>query len=662
MSPPAIPPESLETRGHAVTWRGLILGAVMATFVGLGAGYTEMIIRCSPMANDFTASAALYLLAALLLLVHLPLSLVARRFALTRGELATVYVMMLVACGVPTRGFVEFLGPTITGARYYATATNHWGEWFNPVLDTMPWVVPQDRIAIRAYYDGLPEGASIPWGVWLRPAFLWMLFVTAMSMAMVCVVVLLRRQWMRNERLVYPMMQVPLDIIQGSAGERKAGFWSNRLLWIGFAIPFLLLSYKALAHGDYFPELFTRFALRQRVSVIERAISLEFRFSPITLGFMYFVRMDVLMGLWAGSLFISVFFGYLKYAGGLPANIPKIGIWSYDTIRAFTGMGALFVFMGVILYRARKRIWAELRVFWTRDNAEDAGEEEIMSYRVAWVVLVLCVAFMMVWFHETGMAWWQAGTYLFLAFLVFLALTRVVAEAGLPMAMTPACAGDFMVGLFGSTAFTKRNLVGFGLTYPMQSEMRTSVMALCANGLKLFHETVQRRRRWMLWGILAAILLSYSASMLLMIYFPYERGGLNLDRFSFFNTARYPWMDAARRVREPHGPIWEAYTWMGGGAAGMGMLMTASRVFLWWPLHPIGIITSFHWSGRVLFSSALFMWIIKGMVLKYGGPWLFRQIRPFFVGLVLGEVVVAGFWATLDVILGAKGNSITSFF
>jgi len=285
-----------------------------------------------------------------------------------------------------------------------------------------------------------------------------------------------------------------------------------------------------------------------------------------------------------------------------------------------------------------------------------------MSYRVAVLCLAACTCFMAVWLIVTGLEAWQAAMFLVLMLAIFLALTRLVTEAGLPTSMTPMCAGDFMVGLLGTHAFSHRNLVGLGLTYPYHSEMRTSMMALCANGLKVFHETVRTRRRRIIWGLLAAVVLSYAGSMFLMIYFPYQRGGANLDTFAFGNAAKYSWQDAERRIKEPHGPVWKAYPWMMGGAAVMAVLLAACRYVPGWPLHPIGIITSFHWAGRVMFSSALFMWIVKGLLLRYGGPWLFRRVKPFFVGLVLGEVMAAGVWATLDVFTGAHGNVVTPLF
>jgi len=632
----------------------------MATLLSVFASYTEIMIKSSPMANDFTAAAALYLLVIFLVLAQFPLRLLARRFAFTAGEIVTVYVMMLVAAGIPTRGLVEFIGPVVTSASYYATDANRWNDILLPWLRRAPWIGPQDAQVIRDYYTGLPPGAPIPWAAWLLPGFMWLLFCLAMSMAMISAAVILRRQWMDTERLVYPMMQPPIEIIRSSTPGARRPLWRSQLLWIGAAIPFVLFSLKALSHPDYLGSIIPPFQTNVYTRLLERMIILEFRFSPITLGFLYFVRMDVLLGLWAGSLSLTCFYGFLRFLGALP-NLPKIGVWSYDTTRAFTGAGALIVFMAVVIWRSRRHIRAVISAVWRKGESSDS-REEILSYRAAVLLLAVCVLFMAGWLVATGLAWWQAAAFIALAGLIFAALTRVVAEAGVPTAMTPVCAGDFMVGLFGSTAFTPQQLAGLGLTYPFHSEMRTSVMALAANGLKVFHETVRHKRRRLMWGLLAAVTLSYLAAMILTIYYPYERGGLNLDDFTFRSAAQYPWTDAVRRVENPFGPIWTGCAWMAGGGALMASLLAACQYVPGWPLHPIGLIISFHWAGRCLFSSALFMWIIKGLLLKYGGPWLYRGVRPFFIGLALGEVFTAGLWATIDVFTHVQRNAITSLF
>ena len=68
---------------------------------------------------------------------------------------------------------------------------------------------------------------------------------------MICMVVILRKQWMDNERLIYPIVQVPLDIIKGEDTPGYINsFFKSKLMWAGFLIPFVIQSLNAL-HNYY---------------------------------------------------------------------------------------------------------------------------------------------------------------------------------------------------------------------------------------------------------------------------------------------------------------------------------------------------------------------------------------------------------------------------
>ena len=58
------------------------------------------------------------------------------------------------------------------------------------------------------------------------------------------------------------------------------------------------------------------------------------------------------------------------------------------------------------------------------------------------------------------------------------------------------------------------------------------------------------------------------------------------------------------------------------------------------------------------FELALVAWAIKGTVLKYGGLGFFERLKPFFLGLILGEAVVAGFWVVVDFCTGMQSNRL----
>ena len=71
--------------------------------------------------------------------------------------------------------------------------------------------------------------------------------------------------------------------------------------------------------------------------------------------------------------------------------------------------------------------------------------------------------------------------------------------------------------------------------------------------------------------------------------------------------------------------------------------------FLWWPFHPLGYAISSSW-GIHVWSSFLISWVVKLIVLRYGGLRAYRQTVPFFLGIILGEYMVGGVWNLVSII------------
>ena len=53
-------------------------------------------------------------------------------------------------------------------------------------------------------------------------------------------------------------------------------------------------------------------------------------------------------------------------------------------------------------------------------------------------------------------------------------------------------------------------------------------------------------------------------------------------------------------------------------------------------------------------------WLLKWLVLKYGGIRLHRKAVPFFLGIVLGEFVIGSFWSLL--LLSSINRCIVFYF
>ena len=121
---------------------------------------------------------------------------------------AVLGIMGIIGCAIPDMGLTEYLLPIISGALYYATPENEWAQLVHPYLPS--WLVPQSAEAIKYFYEGAPRGYALPWRAWLVPLAAWLPLILAVYFAMICTMVMLRRQWVVRERLTFPLVQVPL--------------------------------------------------------------------------------------------------------------------------------------------------------------------------------------------------------------------------------------------------------------------------------------------------------------------------------------------------------------------------------------------------------------------------------------------------------------------
>ena len=75
-------------------------------------------------------------------------------------------------------------------------------------------------------------------------------------------------------------------------------------------------------------------------------------------------------------------------------------------------------------------------------------------------------------------------------------------------------------------------------------------------------------------------------------------------------------------------------------------------------LHPLGYPIGPIWIMDHLWFNMFLAWLIKLLVLKYGGLGFYRKTRPFFLGMILGHIVPGGFFLLVDHFTGMVGNVI----
>jgi len=644
----------LYSRKTGYTFRAFLVGSILSATLAAGAPYGNMVLRGSYMTQDFSTPGALFIFFILVGLLNLLLKALFPSLALARGELLLVYSMMLISSAITTCGLSEYLLPIVTSWHYFATPENKWAELFHEYI--RDFMVPHDPLAIKYFYEGLPAGMSLPWRTWIVPVLMWSILVLVVYFVMICVMVILRRQWIEREKLIYPLAQLPLEMVRDTDEHLLPSFFRNPAMWLGFAIPFLIST--ANAFHNYF-HVFPQIQLSGRIDLFRQTVHLPVTLSFPVLGFAYLINLDIAFGLWFFNILANVqkgIYGLLGVTSGealdrYSVNPPDI---------AHQEMGALIVLVGFSFWVGREHLKNVFRkAFLTAPEIED--DDEILSYRTAVWGAGGGLLFAGAWLYFSGIPPFVVLLFLIAAFVIFIGMSRIVAESGVPEARTPMMPQSFVVSGIGTGPLGEVGLTALGFTFIWATELRIVVMSSCAHALKLI-EGQKSRHRLFFWALMLAVVVSMASSMWAILDLSYRYGGINLNQWFFGGGARAPFETfVARRLQNPTGPSWEGWLFTGIGAGVMASLMLCRHYFTWWPIHPIGYPIAGLWLMSHSWFSIFLAWLCKGLVLKYWGPRGYRATRPFFLGVVLGQFVSAGLWLVIDACTGMTDNRIFSW-
>jgi hypothetical protein len=222
-------------KGRPVTARSVLIGLLGAALLCAITPYNDYKIGATYLAgNQFPVGAVFALL-----VLAAPINALLRRFAPAKAfsgaELLTIWTLMLVASGLPSSGMMRFFLPHIAAPAYFSNGVNNWEQL---VWGGLPdWLSLSDRDAAKAYFAGYPRGAEhIPWGAWIRPLLGWGAFAACFFVATFSLANLLRRQWIENEKFVFPLVSLPLLLAEDPApGTGLPPILRHPLLWCAVA-------------------------------------------------------------------------------------------------------------------------------------------------------------------------------------------------------------------------------------------------------------------------------------------------------------------------------------------------------------------------------------------------------------------------------------------
>ena len=636
-----------EPQASGVSMRAVAIGSLLCLIIAVGELYGVLVVRGSAMAADFSTGGAIFLFFLLVLLIN-PVLHILGRSGLQRRELVTVYMMMIVAAAIPSWGLTVNLIPLMAGFFYYATPGNNWAEEIHPYLPD--WLVVRDMDAVNALYIGGVPGGSIPWDEWIRPLLAWAAFAVTLYFVTLCLLVILRRQWMENEKLIFPLAILPLEMTDTEDGTVVSSLFRNPLTWVGFLTPAIIKSSHALhSYHNFFPAI----DVINRVQFFGQSIYLQLTPFFEVIGLSYLLSVDVSLAVWLFAFLSLLATGMIDMFGLAIGPVQPFSDPAPPSV-AHVAFGALAFLVLSSFWHGRGHVKAVVRKAVGRAPDVD-DSRELLSYRTAVFGSVIGAVAAGFWLGATGLNFQSTVVFLIAALVIFVGVARIISQTGLAYARATVPAPVFAVNVLGSSAVGPAGLTALGLSFAWAADLRTFVMASAATGLKMAYETGLHSRR-LFWPVILAIAIAFAGSVWAMLSICYTYGGLNLNSWQFGALPTYAANWITWNADDPQSMnVWHV-GFVGIGTVLMGLMMYLKGRFVGFPIHPVGMTLGLTWPVYNIWFSVFLAWLLKTIILKYYGSRGYRYLRPFFLGMVLGGFVTAGTWLVIDGFTGMSGN------
>ena len=626
-----------------ITLRGVVVGALT-----IAAQFTYLILYVGHTSGSGSYVRSQYPMVALMpfvmwLFLNIALKRLWPRLALTRGELLTLFSMLWIVGALPQWGWSDYYIATLAAPSYMATAENQWAELLLPYL---PWhALPEasERV-IGNFWMGLAKGAPLPWDGWIGVTAKWLAVSMAMLVFGICLVVVFQRQWVDAEKLSFPLAQMPLDMTRGFDGDRRMpDLFYSRLFWVGFGVVFLPLLYNIATFFFLGLPEFNLYTRRMAVTLPQPFSGLTFRVLPFVLTVTYLCPLDIL-----GSLVLFYLLSVVKV--GL---INKVEFEVGESGQQMRGGEILSMeSYGAIVFVAVWSVWLarrHLKEVWYQVRTGRGVRAEVRRYRLAVAGLVLSGSYVIAWGVYLGANLLVAIAAFGAMTMTFLVIVKLIAATGFPYLMpnwAHAKGETLITDLIGSAHLSQQQVVAFKMfaSNAFFGNIRLPAWPALPHHLKIFSLRDQPGL------VLAAVFVAFPVGFLVAVWASletaYEHGGsTHLMAAPGYTYDRITHLIQNPRITDPG--KWGI--WSLGFFEAAGLALLRSRYY-WFPLHPMALAFQSTSGTSTYWFSLFLVWIVKLILLRYGGVQAYRAGKPFFYGMGIGYVVAVVLSGVVDVI------------
>lgn len=554
--------------------------------------------------------------------------------SLSQGELLTVYILVSSASALSGESVGQQLVRNISSSFWYATPENEWSTLFNHYLPK--WLVVDDKRVLKAFYESTHGSSALLYTsyhikAWLFTLLPWLSVILLLVFIMICINIVIRRQWIEYEKLTYPVIQLPLAMT-----NEQNNLLKNKGMWSGFSMGAGI----TLLNGFHY--LFPQVPGLQNIyNISDLFVSkpwnsmqpMVIAFYPCAIGLAYFMPLDLAFSTW----FFFFFWKAQLVIGSIMGlhSLPEFPYAKWQQTGAYLAVGILAIWVG------RKQIANALR-----SSRKGKYEDEPMNLRIALLGMVFGFALLIFLGFQIGITLWVAIFFFGIYFILSIAVTRMRAELGpLVHELYYSNSDQVLSAIVGTRRINPNSLASISLFWWLMRSQNSHVMPHQLEGFKLAERTgINTQRLWVTMLISAVLGAFFCSWSVLDIGYRYgSNAGFSHEAF----TRLQSWLTNPKTMDIP------ASTFLGVGFLFAMFLLWMKRRFLWWQFHPIGYaITQGDWAITYIWFPIFVSWLLKSAILKYGGIKTHRKAIPLFFGLILGDFIIGSIWGMIGLLTG----------
>ena len=542
---------------------------------------------------------------------------------MSRRAMLLVYATVAGTVGICTMGMVQFLITTLLAPWQFATPANRFEQFWSHIPR---WAAPRGEEIVKGFWLG-NSSLYTPeiWRAWVMPVLAWGGFLIALLAAQYCLAHLFYPRWSKEERLTFPIVQLPLMLTEQPNAFKKALILGavvaaavQGMSALHFLYPWVpCLRTLPTEFGQYLPD--TMKSMRP----------LYIAFYPCVIGLSALVPTNI--------LYSCVFCFWMVKLENLAGSMAGLN----TTAMGFPypgeqGQGAVLAFALIVLWSARRTLAKSIT------SRHD---------RLYWIVFV--IAFEALFGYGIALGLRPVVSMMLFGFFLLFMIGGGWVRAAVGMVWNPGNEVSWFPRTFMNAGTEVGEGVGLAyLRWFSFGDFRAHALPTYVDTMRL-SESAGIERKQLTTALAIGGVLSVFASLWVALdtYYQYGASTAHTDFWRMyqgrepFNILRSTADGAAPRAGLP-----QILAMLWGSMMVVAFYVANLRVS-WWPFHPVGFVLAqirmFDWLWLPMGIAA----VSKTMLLRSGGLKTYKRAMPFFVGLVLGDYVISGILTLLSWLL-----------